>query len=234
MALFDKIKKPDFSKIGQNLKNVSDSVGNAIGNTVSDIAQSTVNGVGVASDAVGHAFSVAGEKLHEVDVQAALSKIDLSKITDGVADFGDKFSESSFWQKIKDVASKIGGTVTYNLMLLLEMAKSDEVPIKDKALIVGALGYFIFPVDAIPDVIAGVGYLDDMGSIAFVLGKIQESITPKIRLKARTATENLFGKSEEEWFLDPEEAYDEAKKDTDKALSVYHSVAKATKKRKKR
>ena len=33
-------------------------------------------------------------------------------------------------------------------------------------MIVGALGYFIIPLEAVPDMIPGAGYADDIGAIA--------------------------------------------------------------------
>ncbi|GAA3319348.1 hypothetical protein GCM10020331_025870 [Ectobacillus funiculus] len=38
-----------------------------------------------------------------------------------------------------------------------------DVPKRVKLTIVGALAYFIAPVDAIPDIMAGLGYTDDLG-----------------------------------------------------------------------
>ncbi|WP_164999553.1 YkvA family protein [Salinicola tamaricis] len=44
--------------------------------------------------------------------------------------------------------------------------KRPDVPIWAKSTIIGALGYFISPLDAIPDVIAGVGFTDDASVLA--------------------------------------------------------------------
>ncbi len=47
---------------------------------------------------------------------------------------------------------------------------------ESKGAIVAALIYFISPVDAIPDVIPGVGYVDDAVVIGWVLHKISEEV----------------------------------------------------------
>ena len=47
--------------------------------------------------------------------------------------------------------------------------------------IAGALAYVVFPIDAIPDIILGVGYIDDV----FVVGMVMKSISSEIeRYKA--------------------------------------------------
>ena len=38
-----------------------------------------------------------------------------------------------------------------------------------KVTIVSALGYFILPLDAIPDLTPGVGYADDLGALCIAL-----------------------------------------------------------------
>jgi uncharacterized membrane protein YkvA (DUF1232 family) len=48
------------------------------------------------------------------------------------------------------------------------------IPIDTMVLITGAVLYFGIPVDAIPDFIPGVGYLDDAGVIAFVLYMVKD------------------------------------------------------------
>ncbi len=44
-----------------------------------------------------------------------------------------------------------------------------ETPLVVKAVVMGALGYFILPIDAVPDVLAGLGWIDDAAVIAFAM-----------------------------------------------------------------
>lgn len=43
------------------------------------------------------------------------------------------------------------------------LSKDEDTPIWAKTTIMGALGYFISPLDAIPDITPFVGYSDDLG-----------------------------------------------------------------------
>ena len=85
-------------------------------------------------------------------------------------------------------------------MLLLYYALLDgDVPLKDKAIVVGALGYFILPFDFIPDMLGPLGFSDDMGALILALKTIWSNITPKVKEQARQKLS--------EWFdeVDPEE-----------------------------
>jgi uncharacterized membrane protein YkvA (DUF1232 family) len=43
-------------------------------------------------------------------------------------------------------------------------------------LLVGALVYFLMPIDAIPDFIPGIGFLDDAGVIAMALAAVKSEV----------------------------------------------------------
>lgn len=66
--------------------------------------------------------------------------------------------------------------------LLISMLKSwvngeyKEVPWTTLVLCAGALIYFLNPLDAIPDLIPGAGFLDDATVIGFVLASIKQDI----------------------------------------------------------
>ena len=54
-----------------------------------------------------------------------------------------------------------------------------------KAVIVGALAYFIMPIDALPDVIALLGFTDDATVFYFAWRKVAQHVTDEHRRKAR-------------------------------------------------
>jgi uncharacterized membrane protein YkvA (DUF1232 family) len=57
--------------------------------------------------------------------------------------------------------------------LLCKLSLDDEVPIKEKAKLAGAIAYFVSPVDLLPEIITGpLGYLDDIAVAAYVLNGI--------------------------------------------------------------
>lgn len=62
----------------------------------------------------------------------------------------------------------------------------------DKAIILGALGYFITPLDLIPDITPGVGYSDDMMALIFALKKVSMHITEDDRQEAKKILRKWF------------------------------------------
>ena len=47
-----------------------------------------------------------------------------------------------------------------------------EIDIKDKTLVLSALGYLISPVDMIPDPLIGIGFVDDIAVISYIFNKV--------------------------------------------------------------
>ncbi len=62
-----------------------------------------------------------------------------------------------------------------------------------KTVIIGALGYLIFPLDAIPDFIPVLGLTDDLGVLAAVIATLELSIPPGAREKADEKMQEWFG-----------------------------------------
>jgi uncharacterized membrane protein YkvA (DUF1232 family) len=61
------------------------------------------------------------------------------------------------------------GAIVSTLGKLLSALDNPETPAPLKALIVGAIGYIVLPIDLIPDFIPVVGYADDLASAAGVV-----------------------------------------------------------------
>ena len=70
--------------------------------------------------------------------------------------------------------------------------KSPDVTLKDKSVIIGALGYLILPLDLIPDFIPIVGITDDVSAIALAYKTVKGSITPEIEAQARNKIKDWF------------------------------------------
>lgn len=107
------------------------------------------------------------------------------------------FSEPKLWQKLNKVARKVGMKVVYPVVLLYYLFKSNEVPLKAKSLIVGALSYFILPIDALPDFLPLLGYTDDLSILVATVKNLIKYVSPEIL----TLTQNKIG----DWFKDKEE-----------------------------
>ena len=81
-------------------------------------------------------------------------------------DFSKSFSDKSFWNKMKRFARGAGKEVISKALLLYYCYSDPATPAWVKGIIIGALGYFVTPFDAIPDAIPVVGFADDLGALA--------------------------------------------------------------------
>lgn len=79
------------------------------------------------------------------------------------------FTESDFWEKIQKVARKAGIKISYAALLLYYVLRSPATPSSDRMKIIGALGYFILPVDLIPDYLPVIGFSDDLAALTWAL-----------------------------------------------------------------
>ena len=105
--------------------------------------------------------------------------------------YNDKIDEQmmkvviqELFAKIKKVLIKAGLELTYKVLQLWYVLQKTEVPYTIKATIVGALMYFILPVDSIPDFLPG-GFVDDMAAIAFALSMATLYVDEEVNEKAR-------------------------------------------------
>lgn len=93
------------------------------------------------------------------------------------------FTDNKFWEKMKDVAKKVGLKVTSYALILYYVLEKDEVPLKDKIIITGTLGYFILPIDLLPDFIPIAGYTDDVAGMLFAIKKCMNYVDDEIKEK---------------------------------------------------
>jgi uncharacterized membrane protein YkvA (DUF1232 family) len=105
----------------------------------------------------------------------------------------DQYSEESFWEKIRKFGKKAGYKVVYAALLLFYCLKDGNVPVWAKTVIIGALAYFISPVDAIPDIVPIAGFSDDLGSLVAALGIVAIHINDDIKQKAKAKLTEWFG-----------------------------------------
>jgi uncharacterized membrane protein YkvA (DUF1232 family) len=115
--------------------------------------------------------------------------------------FARHYNENSLQKKLKDFSVKAGQQVVYAVLLLYYVLKSPGIPLKKKASIAAALGYFILPLDFVPDLIPLIGFSDDLGILIFALVQISSSITPEVKLQARKKMNDWFKKVDEKKLL---------------------------------
>ena len=86
----------------------------------------------------------------------------------------------------------LGRTLLTKVFELWYAFRAPGTPAWAKAVIVGALGYFISPMDTIPDFIPGAGYVDDAGVILTALTTISMHVTDDMEQRARQTVDNLM------------------------------------------
>ena len=111
--------------------------------------------------------------------------------------YSNKFTNGEFLEKIAKIAKRAGAKLVYIALVLYYTLQSDKVSIKDKAIIVGALGYLVSPLDVIPDAIPIVGLGDDLAVLLYVIGKIGD-ISEEIKEKAKSKLTKWFDEDEME------------------------------------
>lgn len=99
-------------------------------------------------------------------------------------DGSSSYSDSGFWDKCRHGARGAGRQVLEKALWLYYALQNDACPAWAKATIIGALGYFILPVDAIPDLIPGAGYTDDLGVLAGAVVAVASQIDGAVKKEA--------------------------------------------------
>ena len=126
--------------------------------------------------------------------------------------YSDKFSSGDFVDKIQRIAQRAGSKLVYGSLLLYYTVQSDKVSRKDKAIIIGALGYLISPLDVMPDAIPIVGLADDMAVLVYVLKKVWSLVSDEAREKAKNKMLQWFDEDEMkdvDTIIDDKEQYTE-------------------------
>lgn len=94
-----------------------------------------------------------------------------------------------FWPKVRRVAARI--PFAGQALSVYFAAHDPETPATAKGIMLGALAYFVLPVDAIPDIFAGIGFTDDAAVIAALIATLGANIKRRHRDQAEGALKRL-------------------------------------------
>ena len=126
-------------------------------------------------------------------LKLAKGKLKEIKISD-VRAYCKHFSEASFADKLREVGKLLGRNILLPVLKAYYVLQSPTTKASEKAMLIGALGYFILPVDFLPDFLAGlIGFGDDLMVVSYVLAKVHNNITPEIEEKAEAAYHKIVG-----------------------------------------
>ena len=105
-------------------------------------------------------------------------------------------SNQSFWAKLRKDAKRSGREVIEKGLWLYFAGMKPEVPVKARAIMLGALGYLIMPLDAVIDALGPVGYTDDLSVLMAALAVVGCYVDDDVKAKATAKLRDWFGDPE--------------------------------------
>ena len=96
---------------------------------------------------------------------------------------------AGFWPKVGRVAARI--PFANPMISVYYAARDPETPLAAKGVMMGALAYFVLPLDAIPDILAGIGFTDDAAVITAVIATLGANVRKRHREAAEKALDRL-------------------------------------------
>jgi uncharacterized membrane protein YkvA (DUF1232 family) len=112
------------------------------------------------------------------DNDAETAVVDAAKLADD-----ERVVEEGIWRKVRETVGKI--PFTEDAVAAYFCAVDRATPLGVKAILMGALAYFVMPLDVIPDFIAGLGYTDDAAVLIAAIKAIRDNLRPEHHDKAR-------------------------------------------------
>ena len=126
--------------------------------------------------------------------QTAKPDFDENQITEKeLQKYEQHYSDASFLEKATKYGKLIGINALYKAVQLWFVMQKPDVPAGTKAVIMGALGYLIAPLDFLPDLLPVLGYTDDLVAITFALIKVQGYIDEEVERKSKKLLTKIFG-----------------------------------------
>ena len=101
--------------------------------------------------------------------------------------------ERDFWQKLKATARKV--PFIDDLVSVYYCALDPTTPLQSKAILLGALAYFVLPFDVVPDFIALLGFADDAAVLYSAIRAVAPHIKPEHRVRAKEALDRMLQSS---------------------------------------
>lgn len=104
----------------------------------------------------------------------------------------ETFSDTLFRDKLKKFSKKIGCKGVCIAFQLYYALQNPKLPPWAKVKVLGALAYFISFVDAMPDLLPGIGYTDDILVMLAAASTVAIYIDAEVRLRAQAQVHKFF------------------------------------------
>ncbi len=100
-----------------------------------------------------------------------------------------RIDDDNFWAKIRATAGRL--PFLDEVVATWFAARDPRTPVRVKAILLGALAYFVLPADLVPDIVLGLGYTDDLGVLVAAWQAVRPWITDDHRASARAALKSM-------------------------------------------
>jgi len=113
----------------------------------------------------------------------------------------DKFARDEarvaggFWPKVRALAGRLG--FVEDAVAAYYCARDPQTPFRVKAILMGALAYFVLPTDVVPDILIAFGFVDDAAVLAYAYRQVASAVQPRHRAAAQSALADLDRPEEE-------------------------------------
>lgn len=106
---------------------------------------------------------------------------DIDEFLKAAAD--EKAVRAGFWPKLARLAGKL--PFAEDLLAAYYCAFDRNTPNQVRFILLGALAYFVMPIDVVPDLLPVFGFADDAAVLAAALKAVSDAIRPEHRAAAK-------------------------------------------------
>jgi uncharacterized membrane protein YkvA (DUF1232 family) len=99
--------------------------------------------------------------------------------------------QTRFWAKVKRVAQRI--PFAEDLLAAYFCTLDPATPNRVRLVLLGAIAYFVVPIDVLPDLLPLVGFADDAALLMAAIAQVAGSINDSHREQARAALSDQGG-----------------------------------------
>jgi uncharacterized membrane protein YkvA (DUF1232 family) len=96
---------------------------------------------------------------------------------------------TGFWPKLKRVLARV--PFAEDAVAAWFCAFDPRTPLRVRGILLAALAYFVLPFDAVPDMILGLGFTDDLTVLMTAVALIGAHLRPEHRRQAQQALERM-------------------------------------------
>jgi uncharacterized membrane protein YkvA (DUF1232 family) len=97
--------------------------------------------------------------------------------------------ERRFWRKVRRVVARV--PFIEDVLAAYFCATDRDTPAYVRGVLLGAIAYFVLPMDMIPDLLGPLGFTDDASVIAAAITAVGSHLRPQHRVRARDRLDKL-------------------------------------------